>query len=125
MIKCVVHGNFNKTKNFLKKASKIDFDGLLEQYAEQGVEALASATPKRSGKTAASWGYEIERSPGSISIYWTNSNTNQNVSVAVILDSGHGTGWGGYVTGKHYISPAIQPVFDNILEAIQREVSSS
>lgn len=125
MIQCVVKGNFKKTNSFLKKLQKLDLESVLENYGEVGVQALASATPKRSGKTAASWSYEIEKAPGKISIFWKNSNMNQNVPIAVILEYGHGTGWGGYVQGRHYISPAIEPVFDQITEAIRKEVSNS
>lgn len=125
MIQCVVKGDFKKTNSFLKKLQKLDLESVLEKYGEVGVQALASATPKRSGKTAASWSYEIEKTPGKISIFWKNSNMNQNVPIAVILEYGHGTGWGGYVQGRHYISPAIEPVFDQITEAIRKEVSNS
>lgn len=123
MIKCTVKGDFNKTKNFLRRCQKMDLESLLKLYAEEGVEALKSATPRRTGKTAESWGYEIVKERGRISIYWTNSNMSENVPIAVILEYGHGTGWGSYVQGRHYISPAIQPVFDKIADAVQREVS--
>lgn len=125
MIQCVVKGDFKRTNNFLKKVQKLDFDSLLLKHAEEGVLALSRATPKRSGKTAASWNYVIERGKGRVSIYWTNSNFNNGVPIAVILEYGHGTGWGGYVQGRHYISPAIQPVFDRISEDVRREVANS
>lgn len=125
MIQCRVKGDFNNTYNFLKRIKKLDFDSILEKYAEEGVEALASATPKKTGKTAASWQYEIVKENGRISIYWTNSNMNENVPIALIIEYGHGTGWGGYVQGRHYISPAIQPVFDKISEEVRKEVSKS
>ena len=125
MIQCIVKGDFKKSHNFLQKIRKLDFDSLLKRYAEEGKQALASATPKRSGKTAAAWDYTIERGPGQVSIFWTNSNINEGVPIAVIIEYGHGTGWGGYVQGRHYISPAIEPVFDKILEAVRREVSNS
>ncbi len=125
MIKCTVKGDFKKTKQFLKRTQHLDFDSLLTQYAEEGVEALKSATPVVTGKTANSWKYEIEKSRKQISIYWSNSNVNEGVPIAVILEYGHGTGWGGYVQGRHYISPAILPVFEHIAEAIWKEVVDS
>ena len=125
MIQCRVKGDFKNTFNFLKRIQKLDFDSILEKYAEEGVEALASATPKKTGKTAASWEYEIVKEKGRMSIYWTNSNMNENVPIAVIIEYGHGTGWGGYVQGRHYISPAIQPIFDKISEEVRKEVSES
>lgn len=125
MIRARVKGDFKNTYNFLDRVRKTDFESILKQYAEEGVQALASATPKRTGKTAASWSYEISRENGRISIYWTNDNMSDGVPVAVILEYGHGTGWGGYVKGRHYITPAIQPVFDKIAEKVREEVSKS
>ena len=122
MIQCRVKGNFKNTNNFLQKLLKLDFESNLKKYAEEGVQALSSATPKCTGKTAASWDYEIVKEKNRISIFWTNSNMNEGVPVAVILEYGHGTGWGGYVQGRHYISPAIQPVFDRIANEAWKEV---
>ena len=123
MIRCIVHGDFKNTREFLNRISNMDFVSILKKYAEAGVEALSSATPVDSGKTASSWDYEIEQSKGSVGIYWTNTNINKGVQIAVILDIGHGTGWGGYVVGRHYISPAIQPIFDQIADAAWKEVT--
>lgn len=123
MIRCTVKGNFKKTRSFLKRSLKLDFESLLVKYAEEGVEALKSATPVVTGKTAESWGYEIKKEPGIISIYWTNSNIENGIPIAVILDYGHATGTGGYVQGRHFISPAIQPIFDKIANAAWKEVT--
>ena len=125
MIQCRVKGDFKKTNKFLKRSQRMDFESLLKKYAEEGVKALAAATPVITGKTAASWGYEIDSQKTKKSIYWTNSNINDGVPIAVILEYGHGTGWGGYVQGRHYISPAIRPVFDKIVDNIWREVTSN
>ena len=124
MIKCEIKGDFKKTLSFLRRIQGKDLGSLLKKYAEQGVEVLRSATPVVTGKTAASWGYEIVQERNKLSIFWTNSNINEGVPIAVILEYGHGTGWGGYVQGRHYISPAIQPVFDQIAEAAWKEVTS-
>jgi len=122
MIQCTVKGDFKKSNGFLKRLLKLDFNTLLKRYAEEGVEALASATPIRTGLTAASWNYEIVKDRHSVSIFWTNSNLENGVPIAVILDFGHGTGIGTYVQGRHYISPAIRPVFDKIADAAWKEV---
>lgn len=123
MIRCTVKGDFKQTRNFLDRIRKTNFQSLLEKYAEEGVEALRNATPVRTGLTAASWDYEIIEEPGKISIYWTNSNVQEHVQVAVILDYGHATGQGGYVRGRYYISPAITPIFDKIADAAWKEVT--
>lgn len=125
MIRCTVKGDFKRTNSLLKRIMKLDFESVLNQYAEQGVEALKSATPIDTGETADAWDYEIVKESGRVSIYWTNSNENQGIQIAVILNYGHGTGNGGYVAGRHYISPAIQPVFDQIADAAWKEVTKN
>ena len=95
----------------------------LDEYGKKGVEALRQATPKDTGKTADSWFYEIKRSKESVSISFNNSNINDGVPIAVILQYGHGTRNGGWVEGRDYINPAIQPVFDEIAEEAWKEVN--
>lgn len=118
-------GDFKKTEKFFRKISKGDFFQTLNAFGRKGVEALASATPVNSGKTADSWDYEIHRSSGQISIYWTNSNVNDGVNIAIILQYGHGTRNGGYVQGRDYINPAIRPIFDKIADDAWREITKS
>ena len=124
MITYSVTGTFNKTRKFLKKNSKMDLR-FLEKYAKEGVKALSESTPKDSGKTADSWDYEIVQGGEGVTIYWTNSNVNRGVSIAMILQYGHGTGTGGYVQGRDYINPALRPIFDRMAEAAWKEVTSS
>ena len=124
MIRIKQSGDFSKTERFLKKAQKMDFYKVLGKYARAGVNALASATPVDSGLTASSWDYEIVKEKNRISIYWTNLNINKGVPIAVILQYGHGTNGGGYVQGRDYINPAIQPIFDQIADAAWKEVTS-
>lgn len=115
-------GEFSKTIDFLGKAKNTLSKSSLSKYGQMGVDALAKATPRDSGTTASSWYYEIEQSKGSVSITWSNSNVNDGVVVAVILQYGHGTGTGGYVRGVDYINPALKPVFDKIVEDVWKEV---
>ena len=124
MIKITNKGSFDKTESFLKKQNFSHLKRVLEPYAERGVAALSAATPKDSGKTAASWGYEIVERKNGISIIWTNSNENNGVKVAILIQYGHGTGTGGYIQGRDYINPAMRPIFDDMADAAWREVSS-
>jgi hypothetical protein len=89
-----------------------------------GVDALAKATPSESGLTAKSWGYRIYRNRNSTGIEWYNSNENNGVNIAILLQYGHGTGTGGYVSGQDYINPAIRPIFDRIAEDVWKKVTS-
>jgi hypothetical protein len=116
-------GDFSKLTNFLEKAKEVVKLGDLDRYGREGVEALASATPKRSGLTASSWYYEIEHEKDSVSITFKNSNTNNGVPIAIILQYGHGTRNGGWVEGRDYINPAIRPVFDKIADEAWEEVT--
>lgn len=116
-------GNFDKLNRYLvnvKKAVKIKD---LERFGKQGVAALASATPVDSGKTAGSWYYEITNQNGVATINFNNSHVNKGVNIAIILQYGHGTRNGGWVEGRDYINPAIQPVFDKIADAAWKEVT--
>ena len=97
----------------------------LDKYGQEGVAALASATPVDSGETANSWYYKIERTKGSVKIVFCNSNIQNGVPIAIILQYGHGTRNGGWVEGRDYINPAIQPIFDKITNEMWREVTNS
>ena len=118
-------GDFSKLTNFLEKASnnKIIDENILDVYGKAGVAALSSATPKDSGVTAASWYYKIERKQGSITISFHNSNIQNGVPIAVILQYGHATRTGGWVQGRDYINPAIRPIFDDIVNKAWKEVN--
>ena len=118
-------GDFANTTRYFEKVSKAAKIDQLDKYGQAGVTALASATPTETGKTAASWYYEIERQNGSVSLSFKNSNINKGVNIAIILQYGHGTGSGGWVEGRDYINPAIQPIFDKIAEDAWKEVTRS
>lgn len=116
-------GDFSKVTKFLEKAREKVNLGQLDKYGRRGVSALASATPVDTGKTAASWYYEIVHENGRVSLQFNNSNINNGVQIAVILQYGHGTRNGGWVEGRDYINPAIQPVFDQIVKEMWKEVA--
>ena len=116
-------GDFSNLTRFLERAKEAVHMGDLDKYGRAGVEALASATPVDSGETANSWYYEIANSNGSAKITFNNSNIQNGVPIAIILQYGHGTGTGGWVEGRDYINPAIQPIFDEIANNAWREVT--
>ncbi len=130
MIKFKQTGDFKKTERFLKKngtglSKNMRIATGLHKLGQEGVDALREATPKRTGKTSESWSYLIEDTSKGIRISWINSNmANNKVSVALLIQNGHGTQRGGYVEGIDYINPAMKPIFDQIGENVWTEVTS-
>ena len=116
-------GDFSKLNRYFERVKEAARVSVLDKYGQAGVAALSSATPVDSGETANSWFYEIEHTSTSATITFCNSHINKGVPIAIILQYGHGTGTGGYVQGRDYINPAIQPVFDKIVEDVWREVT--
>ena len=118
-------GDFSKLTNFLERAKGAVHLSSLDKYGREGVAALAAATPVESGLTANSWYYTIEHVDGSARISFHNSNIQNGVPIAIILQYGHATGTGGWVEGRDYINPAIRPIFDRITDEAWREVTKT
>lgn len=117
-------GDYSKATKYLRDLKKRARMKILHKYGQRGVDALSAATPVDSGLTASSWGYRVVDNANGSEIVFTNSHINKGVPIAIILQYGHGTGTGGYVQGRDYINPAMRPVFDEIANAIWREVTS-
>lgn len=124
MIKFKHKGDFSKLTGYFEKVKEAVKLSDLDKYGREGVALLASATPIETGETAGSWGYKIEHSSGSARICFYNSNIHDGFPVAIMLQYGHGTRNGGWVEGRDYINPAIQPLFDKIVEDAWKEVTS-
>ena len=124
-IEFVQKGDFSNLDHFFNKLMKQDYLNVLEKYAKEGVRALAASTPRDTGLTADSWNYEIERNANETIIAFTNSNIKNGCNIAIILQYGHGTRNGGYVMGRDYINPAMQPLFDKMANAAWEEVTKT
>lgn len=118
-------GDFSKLNRYFEKVKEAARLGVLDKYGREGVAALSSATPVDTGITAKSWFYEITHDKGSATITFNNSNINNGVPIAIILQYGHATGTGGWVEGRDYINPAIQPIFDKIADEAWEEVTKA
>ena len=116
-------GDFSKLTRYLEKSKNAVRLGNLDKYGREGVAALASATPRDTGKTAESWSYEIKVTKDSLAITFNNSNIQNGVPIAVIIQYGHGTNNGGWVQGRDYINPAIRPIFDKLANDVWKEVT--
>lgn len=115
-------GGFDNLERLMEKFQVYDYVYILNSLGKKGVEALSAATPVDSSLTSKSWSYDFEKTKNSLVMRWYNSNVVNGVPIAIILQYGHGTGTGGYVEGRDYINPAIQPIFDEIAMAVWKEV---
>jgi hypothetical protein len=122
MIQVTTSGNTKNADAFLQRmVARKQFEGL-ERYGPIGVQALSAATPEDSGETADSWYYEVVSKPGYFAIHWSNSNMEDGISIAGIIQSGHGTGTGAFIQGIDYINPALRPIFEQIVSDMWKEV---
>lgn len=117
-------GDYAKLTRYLEKLKSTARVSILDKYGKAGVEALSSATPVDTGLTAKSWYYKVESNKNSAAIKFCNSNVQNGIPIAIILQYGHGTGNGGWVEGRDYINPSIQPIFDKIVDDVWKEVTS-
>lgn len=122
MIRVKCTGGFTKTEKFLMGMSKLSVRSILEKYGKRGVDILRANTPVDSGKTASMWNYTISTGKKGSSITWTNSSTAGSVPIVILLQYGHSTGNGGYVSGVDFINPSLARIFDDMSNDIWREV---
>ena len=123
MIKFKHSGGFDNSERFLRKKST-NVMPILQRYANEGLQALISATPKDTGLTAESWNYRIVRTRNGYIISWDNSHLVAGIPVAILLQYGHGTRGGTFVPGRDYINPSMRPIFDAIADKLWKEVTS-
>lgn len=117
-------GSFSRTEKFMNLLLNRNYLNILDRYGRIGVSALQSATPKDTGYTADSWNYEIVNEKDTVRLIFTNNNVNEGQNIAILLQYGHGTKNGGYVQGRDYINPVLQPLFDDMADACFREVTA-
>lgn len=117
-------GSFTRTEKFFNFLLNRNYLNILDRYGRMGVSALRSATPKDTGYTADAWNYEIVNEKDTVRLIFTNSNVNKGQNIAILLQYGHGTRNGGYVQGRDYINPVLQPLFDDMADACFREVTA-
>jgi len=124
MIKFTHKGNFKNTERFLSRAKRFQVLDIMHRYGERGVRALSAATPKDTGLTASSWEYKVQQtSSGKWSLTWFNTNIQNGAPIAILLQYGHGTRGGTFVSGIDYINPAMKPILDELSDSIWKEVS--
>ena len=125
MISYKSKGNFSKTLKYFNKMKTIADRLNLQAYGQRGINALKAATPIETGKTADSWYFTTDINNDRIKLIWSNSNVNDGANIAILIQYGHGTGWGTYVEGIDYINPSMRPIFEEISQLVWKEVTSA
>lgn len=123
MIRFEQKGNFSKLDRYFKRVRNTVDNLDLEEFGKRGVAALSSATPVKTGLAASSWYYTITKTKNSTTINFNNSDIENGAPIAIILQYGHATRNGGWVEGRDYINPSIQPIFDELANNAWREVT--
>ena len=86
----------------------------LDRFGEMGVAALRDASPVLTGLMANSWHYEIVKNDKKTAIIWYNTDIENRMNVAIIVDQGHATKGGGWIKGRNFIAPAMEPVYEEL-----------
>lgn len=121
MIEFTSKGDFLNIQKFLNKNKTKDYTLILNNYGRLGVLELRNATPKRTGKTAESWYYEIQNEKDGMSLNFYNSNINKGVHIALLIQYGHLTGTGGWVEGHDYINPIVNRIMNDLSRTLELE----
>lgn len=116
-------GDFKKVTNYFEKLPRIVKNVNLDKYGLRGIQALSDATPVDTGRTAASWAYQIEQKNNGVAIIFTNFNVQNGVPIAILIQYGHATRNGGWVEGRDYINPSIRPIFDDMAQKLWKEMT--
>lgn len=123
MITFKQRGDFKKLDNFFERTKSLFNVSELDKYGKEGVELLRNATPKDTGETANSWYYAVYRDEGSAKIAFYNSNIQNGIPIAILLQYGHATRSGSFVQGIDYINPSIRPLFKKIADNAWKDVT--
>lgn len=113
---------FPKVEAYLNNARRVADHIDLDRLGQNGVAALRRATPVDSGETQDSWSYTIVKTPERIGLAFTNSNKNNGVPVVILLEYGHIAN-GAWVEGRDFVNPAVQPIFDEMAEELEKGVT--
>jgi hypothetical protein len=122
-VKITSHGNFNKTESWLKRLLERSYLKKLDKYGKMGVDALRRATPVDTGLAASSWHYQVIVDGDSGKLTWYNDDIEGGCTVVVLVDRGHATKSGGWVAGKHFIEPALDPIMKKLEDEVWEEVT--
>lgn len=122
MLKTKNKGNWDRTSKFFNKSIKITKIKDIKNFAEKCIERLREETPKDSGLTAESWNYEIHKTKNKNSLYITNSNIQNGIKIALLIEFGHATISGNWIEGRNFIGPITLNVYNEIVNDTWKEL---
>lgn len=122
MLKIKSKGNWDRTDKFFRKSVRITKIENIALIAEKCIERLKEETPKDSGITSNSWGYEIDTSKNRKTLTITNSNIQNGIKVVLLIEFGHATTGGTWVEGKNFVGPVTQEIYNSILSDTWKEM---
>lgn len=117
-------GDFFKAKKFMKRANDASKFENIRTIMNQCIQALKKATPEDTGKTADSWEYSIKNTDYGYDVEVRNSNIQNGICIALLLEYGHATGNGGWVEGQHYMRPVLTKYYNKILQDTWERITS-
>lgn len=117
-------GNFKKLSTYFKKSVKVTRVKNVNVLADTCLQKLKEATPLDSGLTASAWSYKIQRKKGYRRITFYNSNIQNGVKIALLIEYGHVSRNGTWVKGERFIHPTIKENYTKILNQTWKELTN-
>ena len=117
-------GGSTRTIKEFERLSKIAKDpSILVTPGINGVNMLRDATPKKTGDTASSWHHDERVTRTGSELVFSNDNTTKDgIPIVVLIKNGHGTGTGGYIPPRDFITPVIDKIVNDVSSAIERKL---
>lgn len=98
---------------YLDEALHIIDEAKLKNIAEESLKEFVEASPDE--YIAKSWSYEIVSNKHKVSLFFNNSKIENGENIAIIIDVGHGTRDGRWISGQNYLSKPTKEAYDNII----------
>jgi|SRR5699024_3210782 len=116
-------GEFSKIKGWLSGVVNRSPVPALREVASAGEKSLADNTPRDTGETASGWVSDITTYRNNNVVEWMNvAHPEALVNIAKIIETGHGTGTGGYVPPNPYILNSMDSVWDTAGTKVSKEL---
>lgn len=110
------------TEKFLNELeNNVPSEKVLKHVADDTIEKLKRASPN--ADIANSWSYDIEKHKNHTTIYFNNSSmSNNGENLVILIDNGHATIDGNWVSGTHFTKQPLDEAYKQILEETMEEL---